>query len=83
MRSFYHNNRYHYTFDELMDEHDTLEDAVEASTHFFTKQTPRGDIRFVVTSLLMTDGRLVPTVHSLQHMPLLREVLDSLELNNG
>ncbi len=40
-------------------------------------------IRFIIAWLMLSDGRLIPAVEHVEHLPLLDEVLKALESFNG
>ena len=49
----------------------------------FQKTTDGEVIRFIIAWLTLSDGRLIPAVEHLEHLPLLDEVLKALETFNG
>ncbi len=63
-----------------------VEDALHAQTvrHDVFEITSDGEvIRFVIKSLMLSDGRVIPMVEHPDHLPLLDEVLRALESFNG
>lgn len=79
MHTTFLNDGFRYYTIDAVDSPDTLSNAVPASLSFFTTIAEKREIRFVITSFLLPNGRFVRAVQSADHVPLLREVIEALE----
>lgn len=73
----------YFIFECSVESPDSLLGAVAVRLNFFKKYKDGAEIRFVVTSFLLPNGQIVPAVQSLEHLPLLQEVIDALEVHFG
>ena len=83
MHTAFLNDGFRYYTIHAVNSSDALSSAIPASLSFFTKITEEREIRFVITSFLLPDGRFVRAVQSADHVPFLREVIEALEAQRG
>ncbi len=72
-----------FTREELIKSPRSLLNARIVRCDLFEKTTDGEVIRFVIKSLMLSDGRVIPVVEHPDHLPLLDEVLRALESFNG
>ncbi len=83
--SFYANSQFRcfFTREELIKSPRSLLNARIVRCDLFEKSTDGEVIRFVIKSLMLSDGRVIPIVEHPDHLPLMDEVLRALESFNG
>ena len=83
--SFYANSQFRcfFTREELIKSPRSLLNARIVRCDLFEKTTDGEVIRFVIKSLMLSDGRVIPMVEHPDHLPFLDEVLRALESFNG
>lgn len=72
-----------FTREELIKSPRSLLNARIVRCDLFEKTTDGKVIRFVIQSLMLSDGRVIPMVEHPDHLPLMDEVLRALESGNG
>ncbi len=72
-----------FTREELIEPPRNLLGARFVRCDVFEKTTDGEVIRFVIKSLMLSDGRVIPVVEHLDHLPFLDEVLKALEPFDG
>ena len=83
--SFYANSQFRcfFTREELIKSPRSLLNARIVRCDLFEKTIDGEVIRFVIQSLMLSDGRVIPMVEHPDHLPLMDEVLRALESGNG
>ncbi|MCH7839722.1 MAG: hypothetical protein IID38_05750 [Planctomycetes bacterium] len=72
-----------FTREELIESPRSLLNARIVRCDLFEKTIDGEVIRFVIQSLMLSDGRVIPMVEHPDHLPLMDEVLRALESGNG